>query len=122
LTWAEFYEAFQAHYISEGIMTMKLEEFLAQKQGDSSVLEYVGEFNHLSQYAPDHVNSDHKNKVYFMRGLNTKIQTMMIACTNATYHEAVNIAISSEEKNRLHKEAKKLKNKSFGFSSGNKKR
>ena len=32
-----------------------------------------------------------------MRGLNTKLQTMITTCTNVTYHEAVNIAIASEE-------------------------
>ena len=44
-----------------------------------------------------------------MRGLNTKLQTMMAACTNVTYHEAVNIAIASEEKYQLHTEIKKKK-------------
>jgi hypothetical protein len=58
VTWAEFHEAFYAHYIPYGVMTVKLEEFLALKQGDNSVIEYVGKFNHLSQYAPEHANSD----------------------------------------------------------------
>jgi hypothetical protein len=31
---------------------MKLEEFLALKQGDQSVMQYVSKFNHLAQYAP----------------------------------------------------------------------
>jgi hypothetical protein len=64
-------------------MLMKLEEFLALKQGDQFVVQYVGRFNHLTQYAPDHVNSDRKKKAYFMRGLNSKIQTMMTSCLNA---------------------------------------
>ena len=42
-----------------------------------------------------------------MRGLNTKLQTMMTTYQSATYYEVVNIAIASEEKNRKHKEAKK---------------
>jgi aconitase A len=42
-----------------------------------------------------------------MRGLNTKLQTMMTTCTNVTYHEAVNIAIALEAKYRQHKELKK---------------
>jgi hypothetical protein len=77
VTWAEFHEAFRAHFILEGIMLMKLEEFLSLKQEDQSVMQYVGRFNHLAQYAPDHVNLDHKKKACFMRGLNYKIQTMM---------------------------------------------
>ena len=44
-----------------------------------------------------------------MRGLNTKLQTMMTTCINVTYHEAVNIAIALEAKYRQHKELKKEK-------------
>ena len=57
-----------------------------------------------------------------MRGLNTKLQTMMTTCTNVTYHEAVNIAIASEAKYQQHKELKKkvsMSSRSFG---GNQKR
>jgi hypothetical protein len=31
VTWADFHEAFHAHFIPDGIMLMKLEEFLALK-------------------------------------------------------------------------------------------
>jgi hypothetical protein len=48
ITWQEFYDAFRAHYIPDGVMAMKLEEFLSLKQGDQTVLQYVGKFNHLS--------------------------------------------------------------------------
>ena len=72
-------------------------------------MQYVGRFNHLSQYASEHVNTDAKKKRWFMRGLNTKLQTMMTTCTNVTYHETVNIAIASESKYRQHKELKKKK-------------
>jgi hypothetical protein len=57
-----------------------------------------------------------------MRGLNTKIQTMMTTCYNATYHEVVNVAIISEERSRIHKESKKKKQVSSGLSGSNKKR
>jgi hypothetical protein len=46
---------------------------------------------------------------------------MMTACTNATYHEAINIAIASEGKSHLHKVAKKNKNVSSRSSGGNQK-
>ena len=101
-------------------MAMKAEEFLALQQGDKSVMEYVARFNHLSQYATDHVNTDRKRKACFMRGLNTKLQTIMTTCQNATFYEAVNIAIASEEKNRKHKEAKKKAASSSFFGRGQK--
>ena len=56
-----------------------------------------------------------------MRGLNTKLQTMMTTYTNVTYHEAVNIAITSEEKYRQHKEIKKKKSVPSGSFGGNQK-
>jgi hypothetical protein len=121
VTWAEFREAFRAHFIPEGIMIRKLEEFLALKQGDQSVMQYVGKFNHLSQYAADQINLNWKKQACFMRGLNSKIRTMMTGCLNVTYHEAVNIALLSEEEYRKHKEAKKKK-VSYGSSSSNQKR
>jgi hypothetical protein len=43
VTWAEFREAFRVHFIPDGIMLRKLEEFLALKQGDQSVMQYVGQ-------------------------------------------------------------------------------
>ena len=122
LTWIEFRTAFRAHYIPEGVMAMKLEEFLALRQGDQTVMQYVGRFNHLSQYAPEHVNTDAKKKKWFMRGMNTKLQTMMTACTNVTYHEAVDIAIASEAKYRQHREFKKKKSMPSGSFGGNPKR
>ena len=102
-------------------MAMKLDEFLALKQGDQTIMHYVGKFNHLSQYAPEHVNTDAKKK-WFMRALNTKLQTMMTTYTNVTYHEVVNIAIALEEKYRQHKEIKKKKSVPSRSFSGNHKR
>lgn len=120
--WAAFRTAFRAHHILEGVMEMKLEQFLRLQQGSQNVTEYLGKFNHLSQYAPEHVSTDAKKKRWFIRGLSTKIQTMLTACTTASYNEIVNIAIASKEKNCLHKEAKKRKNVHVGFSGGNNQR
>jgi len=79
-------------------------------------MEYVGKFNYLSQYAPEHVNTDAKKKRCFMHGLNSKLQTMLTTCTMATYNEIVSTAITIEEKNHQHKEAKKRKNVSMASS------
>jgi hypothetical protein len=121
INWQEFRDAFRAHYIPDGVMVMKLDEFLSLKQGDQTVLQYVGKFNHLSQYAIEYANTDAKKKSCFMRGLNTKIQTMITTCYNATYHEVVNVTIASEEKSRIHKETKKKKQVSSSLSGSNKK-
>jgi hypothetical protein len=122
VTWQEFRDAFRAHYILDGVIAMKLEEFLSLKQRNQTVLQYVGKFNHLSQYAAEYVNTDAKKKSCFMRGLSTRIQEALVTCYNATYHEIVNVAIASEEKSRLHKELKKKKQMLSSPSGGIKKR
>jgi hypothetical protein len=38
VTWAEFKQAFMEHYVSEGVLQMKLEEFIPLKQGGDSVM------------------------------------------------------------------------------------
>jgi hypothetical protein len=38
VSWQEFRDAFRAHYIPDGVMAMKLDEFLSLKQGDQMVL------------------------------------------------------------------------------------
>jgi hypothetical protein len=60
-----------------------------------------------------------KKKQWFIHGLSTKLQRMLTNFTNAGYHEAVSMAISFEEKNRLHQETKKRKLVSMGYSGGN---
>jgi hypothetical protein len=74
ITWAEFKEAFREHYIPDGILQMKLEEFVCLKQGDDSVMQYLAKFNHLSQYAIEQVNTALKKKNYFMGGLSNRVQ------------------------------------------------
>jgi hypothetical protein len=73
ITWDEFKLAFWEHYIPEGVLHMKQEEFMKLKQGGDIVTQYLNKFNHLSQYAIDQVNTDLKNKICFMRGLNDRL-------------------------------------------------
>jgi hypothetical protein len=60
--------AFREHYIQEGVMHMKQEEFMRLKQRGDTVMQYLNKFNHLSQYAIDQVNTDLKKRNCFMRG------------------------------------------------------
>jgi hypothetical protein len=62
VTWDEFKLAFREHYIPEGVLHMKQEEFIRLKQGGDTVMQYLNKFNHLSQYAIDQVNTDLKRR------------------------------------------------------------
>jgi hypothetical protein len=51
------------------VKKLKKKEFLALKQGNMTVSEYLDEFTHLSRYAPDEVNTDAKRQERFLDGL-----------------------------------------------------
>jgi hypothetical protein len=95
----EFKLAFREHYVLEGVLQMKLEEFIRLKQGGDSVIQYLNKFNHLSQYAIDQVDTDLKKKNCFMRGLNDRLQRKMAKCLDLTYSRVVNTSLSVEAKN-----------------------
>jgi hypothetical protein len=48
VTWEEFKLAFREHYVLEGVLQMKLEEFIRLRQGGDTVMQYLNKFNHLS--------------------------------------------------------------------------
>jgi hypothetical protein len=47
ITWDEFWAAFRAHHIPEGLIEQKLNEFLNLTQGTRAVMQYAQVFNHL---------------------------------------------------------------------------
>jgi hypothetical protein len=83
--WAEFRNAFRAHYIPTGVMRKKRHEFMDLKQGGRSVHDYSKQFNHLAHYALDQVDTDNKKKDCFMIGLSTKLQECMVLNTGETF-------------------------------------
>jgi hypothetical protein len=98
VTWDEFKLAFREHYILEGVLHMKQEEFMKLKQGGDTVTQYLNKFNHLSQYAIDQVNTDLKKRNCFMRGLNDRLQWKMATCLDLSYSRAVSTALVVEAK------------------------
>jgi hypothetical protein len=99
VTWDEFKLAFHEHYVPEGVLHMKQEEFILLKQGGDTMMQYLNKFNHLSQYVIDQVNTDLKKKNCFMRGLNDRLQRKMATCLDLTYSRAVSTALAVEAKN-----------------------
>jgi hypothetical protein len=95
VTWDKFKLAFREHYIPEGVLHMKQEEFMKLKQGGA---QYLNKFNHLSQYAIDQVNTDLKKRNYFMRGLNDRLQRKMATCLDLSYSRAVSTTLVVEAK------------------------
>jgi hypothetical protein len=114
ITWDEFKLAFQEHYVPEGVLQTKLEEFIRLRQGGDTVMQYLNKFNHLSQYAIDHIDTNLKKMNCFMRGLNDRLQRKMATCLDLTYNKAVSTALAVEAKNAGHG-----KSKGFGGERSN---
>ncbi|GJN40075.1 hypothetical protein PR202_gb29243 [Eleusine coracana subsp. coracana] len=113
-TWAEFTKAFREHHIREGLISQKLKQFLALKQGNMKVHAYSKIFNCLAQYAPEHVDTNAKKKVLFKEGLTTKLQSHIVLNPTASFNEFVNDAIILEDSLHIHKAAKDKKRTSMG--------
>jgi hypothetical protein len=72
--WTKFRGDFHAQHIPADIMNNKHREFMDLQQGDQSVYAYSKLFNHLTQYAPEQVDTDEKKRCNFKKGLFTKLQ------------------------------------------------
>jgi hypothetical protein len=70
------------------------------------VMQYLNKFNHLSQYAIDHVDTDLKKKNCFMRGLNDRLQHKMATCLDLIYSRVVSTTLAVEAKNVGHRKSK----------------
>jgi hypothetical protein len=114
VTWEEFKLAFREHYVLEGVLHMKQEEFIRLKQGGDTVMQYLNKFNHLSYYAIDQVNTYLKKKNCFMKGLNDRLQRKMATCLDLTYSRAVSTTLVVEAKIAGHG-----KSKGFGGERSN---
>jgi hypothetical protein len=109
VTWEEFWTAFKAHHIPEGLIERKLNEFLALTQGTRTVLQYAQAFNHLCQYAGYHADTDAKMRDHFRRGLNSKLKERLNLVKTDTFNELVNMAINQEDCISAHRAEKKRK-------------
>src|SRR6266498_1433218 len=98
-------------------MKIKLRVFLALKQGSKMVHEYVQAFNHLSRYAPNHVDTDDKKKECFLEGMTPKLQSRL-GCRFESFNELVDDTIAMEEDLQLHHPEKRKSKVTAGSSGG----
>src|SRR6266542_755208 len=113
--WTEFSAAFKAHHISSSVIKIKLREFMALKQGNKTVREYVQIFNELARYTPNHVDMDAKKRECFLEGMSPKLRSRL-GCRFADFNQLVDDAIAMEEDLRLHHLEKKRARSTAGPS------
>jgi hypothetical protein len=93
----EFWNAFRAHHIPEGLMERKLNEFLALTQGTRTILQYAHTFNYLCQYVGYYADNDAKKQDHFRQGLSTKLKEHHNLIKANTFSELVNMALTQED-------------------------
>jgi hypothetical protein len=98
-------------------MRKKHQEFIDLKQGGRFVHDYSKQFNYLTQYVPDQVDTDEKKNDRFMIGLSTKLQERMVLNTGGTFLEFISNIMIADDVIRAHKETKKRKDVAAPSSS-----
>jgi hypothetical protein len=68
--------------------------------------DYSKQFNYLTQYAPDQVDTYEKKKDRFMIGLSTKLQERMVLNTGGTFLEFISNVMIADDAIHAHKETK----------------
>lgn len=72
--WSGFRKRFERRFLSQTEESMQLEKFINLKQGSLSVKEYINQFNELSRFVMELVNTPHKKATKFAKGLNQPLQ------------------------------------------------
>ena len=88
--------AFREYYIHVGVPNRKLTEFLDLRQGSMSVIDYINKFNHLSQYAGTHVDTNEKKRDHFYRCLSCSLLKELYTGNYQTFGAMMNAAIAIE--------------------------
>ena len=60
---------FKSKYYSQAVINSKVAEFTNLQQGNLSVLEYVRQFDQLSRYAPNMIQTETSKAWRFLSGL-----------------------------------------------------
>ena len=100
VTWGEFRAAFRQAHVPVGVMDVKRQEFLALRQGRSSVVEYVYEFNHLARYAPEDVATAAAKQYKFRSGLSEELKEKLALIAAPDFQTLVDQAIVAEHAGR----------------------
>lgn len=98
-TWPDFRRRFEAKFLSRAEKNLYMERFLALKQGNLSVKEYVNKFNQLARFGLDLVNTPEKKALRFVKGLNEPLRGLAMTHIpmGATFERLVDMALMHEE-------------------------
>jgi hypothetical protein len=81
ITWTMFEEGFKTNHVSSGVLSLKRKEFRNLRQTNRTAAEYIEEFNNLSRYAPEDVDTDAKRRERFLDGLSDELSLQLSVAT-----------------------------------------
>ena len=96
-TWEEFQEAFRKAHIPDSVIKIKQQEFLALKQGNLSISEYLTKFNNLSRYAPGDADTDEKKKDRFLHGMHQTLKTQLSVLQFPDFQALINTPVDGPQ-------------------------
>ena len=92
LTWGEFDQIFQDKYFSESVKDRMKADFLALRQGSTTVVEYERRFTELSRYAMEFISTEANQAKCFEQGLRPAIREKLVALKIRDYRDMVDRA------------------------------
>jgi hypothetical protein len=115
-----FEEGFKTNHVSSGVLSLKRKEFRDLRQTNRTVAEYIEEFNTLSRYAPEDVDTDAKRRERFLDGLIDELSLKLSVVYCPTFQELMDKARILEGK---HQQVDRCKRKHNGnYNSGSNQR
>ena len=92
LTWGEFDQIFQDKYFSESVRDGIKADFLALRQGSTTMVEYERRFTELSRYAMEFISTEANRAKRFEQGLKLAIREKLVALKIRDYGDMVDRA------------------------------
>ncbi|KAK1621047.1 hypothetical protein QYE76_026564 [Lolium multiflorum] len=96
-TWEEFKKKFRDAHVPESVVELKKREFDELRQSTAPIMQYVRDFNRLSRYAPEDVDTEEKRKKRFMKGMNPYMKMQLRLARTAEFQELIDSAITFED-------------------------
>ncbi|KAK1646968.1 hypothetical protein QYE76_064773 [Lolium multiflorum] len=108
-TWEEFKKKFRDAHVPESVVELKKREFDELHQNTAPIMQYVRDFNRLSRYAPEEVDTEEKRKKRFMKGMNPYMKMQLRLARTAEFQELIDSAITFEDDYRQVQEDRRKK-------------
>ncbi|KAK1679770.1 hypothetical protein QYE76_040618 [Lolium multiflorum] len=93
----EFKKKFRDAHVPESVVELKKREFDELHQNTAPIMQYVRDFNRLSRYAPEEVDTEEKRKKRFMKGMNPYMKMQLRLARTAEFQELIDSAITFED-------------------------